>query len=300
MNPTSYIMSNMVSGYGLEPIRQKRNAIPPLKNPVMLKSCTAAPDDWVIGFMLDGVPTAVPVKIMETHEVVQLKNKGRWITLTYCPLTKSAVTYYNLWGTSGLLYNSNVVLFSENDGISLMPQILGKIVNGDRFDNTVPRMRVYQTTRYAWESVFPNTLWIQGITGVKYVEKYAKYNDASKPAFPVMYLPPPIQGRNIMNPVVGFNLNGNNYCVFEADVGFEPIFIRNIDNVTVYGSVEAPDSIKIQRNNLGCIDIIYKGQYLNAIQCLFFAWYANFPTSYIVNYNLEIIESMSEIFPWMV
>jgi len=297
MNPTSYIMSNMVSGYGIHPPQQKRNANPPLKNPKLSAHTDAEKTDWVLGFFINGRPVAVPVKVAETHEIVQFKNDGRWVTLTYCPLTKSAVLYYNLWGSSGLLYNSNLVLFSENDGISLMPQILGKIVNGDLFDQIVPGARVYQTTRYTWESQFPGTLWVNGRKGVKYL---SKYDQQSTPSFPIMHRPPVIPGRSPKDMVVGFNLNGNYYCVFDEDVQpGQTLYVENIDNVTVYGVMEAPESIQIRRNSLGAIDIVYKGEKLVAVDCHFFAWYANFPASFIVGYNLQIIESLNDLYPWL-
>lgn len=297
MNPTSFVMSNLVSSLGMDHPRQIRNHPPPLKNPKLSHTTNASMNEIVLGFFINDVPVAVPLSVAENHKVIQIKNKGRWVSLTYCPLTRSGVIFYNLWGTTGLLYNSNIVLFSENDGLSLMPQLLGRIINGVNFNQLVPKIRVYQTSRYGWERVFPNTLYIQGNS----TNKYDSYDVSPHlPQFPLMHLPPSIPGKGPKNIVVGFNLNGNNYCVFDTDIlPNQPLYIRNIDNITVYGSVKAPNSIKIQRDPTGSIEILYEDRPINAIECYFFAWYATFPDTYIVGVNLDFTTDIEELYPWI-
>ena len=78
--------------------------------------------DWdrVLGVFHNGIAKAYPIKIMEKHEVVNDKFDGQAVTVTYCPLCFSGMTFdtqgkhgHLSFGVSGLLYNSDVLLYDR-------------------------------------------------------------------------------------------------------------------------------------------------------------------------------------------
>ncbi len=102
--------------------------------------------DRVLGVEINGESRAYPFSILTWHEIVNDTVGGMPIAVTYCPLCDSAVVFSRVvgeetleFGVSGLLYNSNVLLFDrrtpEPDGSlpvveSLWSQLLMKAVCG--------------------------------------------------------------------------------------------------------------------------------------------------------------------------
>ncbi len=86
-----------------------------------------------------------PHKILDWHEVVNDQSGLGNTVLSYCPLTGTAALWSskvagkNLsFGVSGLLYNSNLVLYDRTTDSS-WPQMLQQAVNGDLIE-TVPNI----------------------------------------------------------------------------------------------------------------------------------------------------------------
>ncbi|WP_372718299.1 DUF3179 domain-containing (seleno)protein, partial [Novipirellula sp.] len=94
------------------------------------------------------------------------------IAVTYCPLCDSAVVFDRRtplgereFGVSGLLYNSNVLMYDRSNAESLWSQIKGEGVSGPgaRMKLTVLPMEL--TTWAAWQTRHPNTTVISSETG---------------------------------------------------------------------------------------------------------------------------------------
>ncbi len=121
-----------------------RDAIPALVNP-KLESAEAA--DWlgddarVIVVEAGGEAVAVPLVILNWHEVANLTVGGEPVAATYCPLCDSATVFSRRlkkkdgktetleFGVSGALYNSNVLMYDRTDK-GLWSQVLMKAVTG--------------------------------------------------------------------------------------------------------------------------------------------------------------------------
>lgn len=97
--------------------------------------------DRVIGVRLNGQARAYPVNVLNWHEVVNDTLGGRPIAVTYSPLCDAAVVFdrrlgsesAELFGHSGLLYNSNLVLYDrrpEHRGESLWSQLQARAIAG--------------------------------------------------------------------------------------------------------------------------------------------------------------------------
>jgi hypothetical protein len=79
-----------------------------------------ADDEPVLALEVDGDARAYPVQILTWHEIVNDEIGGEPITVSYCPLCNSAVAYVRKvdgavldFGTSGLLYNSSLVMYDR-------------------------------------------------------------------------------------------------------------------------------------------------------------------------------------------
>lgn len=100
-----------------------RDGIPALTHPEVLEGGSAEfmrPDDLVIGVQRNGEARAYPLRIMAWHELVNDRLGGQDILVTYCPLCRSTLVFdrrvdgvVREFGVSGLLYNSNVLMYSR-------------------------------------------------------------------------------------------------------------------------------------------------------------------------------------------
>ncbi len=144
------------------------DAIPAITDPVML-----SPDrvnylsgrDMVFGVVIDGDARAYPHNIGWWHEIVNDVVGGRPICVTFCPLTGTGLVYDGVdtngdrleLGVSGLLYNTNLVMFNRSEPRSLYPQIFSTAMFGDRQGHTLDLLPVVETTWDTWKRMYPQT-----------------------------------------------------------------------------------------------------------------------------------------------
>lgn len=82
--------------------------------------------DRVIGLELDGHAVAYPIAVLNWHELVNDTVAGQAVLVTYCGLTDSSAAYSRIvkgeeltFGFSGLVYNSNTLLYDRRDARGL-------------------------------------------------------------------------------------------------------------------------------------------------------------------------------------
>lgn len=122
------------------------------------------PDDRVLGIAIGGSAKAYPVRILNWHEVVNDEIGGLPVVITYCPLCASGVAFDRrvegeviVFGVSGLLYNSNVLLY-DRQSESLWTQIGMRAVAGPRTGTRLRALPLYHGTWSAWRARHPGTL----------------------------------------------------------------------------------------------------------------------------------------------
>ncbi len=116
------------------------DGIPPIDDPKFVTVTEA--DDWlndvepVLVVDIDGDVRAYPIQILMWHEIVNDTVGGVPLSVTYCPLCNSAVTFERTvrgvettFGTSGSLYFANLVMYDRATE-SLWNQIDGRAVVG--------------------------------------------------------------------------------------------------------------------------------------------------------------------------
>ena len=151
---------------GLIPAREihgggpPRDGIPALYMPKFVRAAeqtTMKSDDRILGVFVGGIAKAFPVNILAYHEVVNDWTQQTHLVVTYCPLCGSGMAFQSgtdgqaLFGVSGLLYNSDVLLYDHGTE-SLWSQILGKSVTGPRQGEQLPSIPVVHTNSF-WFAV---------------------------------------------------------------------------------------------------------------------------------------------------
>lgn len=144
-----------------------RDGIPALTDPPRLSAQDAdgwlMADDRVMGLVVGGEAVAYPVRILNWHEIVNDVVGGRTVVVTYCPLCGSGIVFdarvggqRALFGVSGLLYKSDVLLFDRATE-SLFSQILMKAVTGPLRGTELTALPAVSTTWEAWRRKHPDT-----------------------------------------------------------------------------------------------------------------------------------------------
>ena len=175
-----------------------RDGIPALTDPPRLSAEEAdawlRDDDRVMGLVLGGEAVTYPVRILNWHEIVNDVVGGKPVAVTYCPLCGSGVVFdarvggrRTIFGVSGLLYNSDVLLFDRATE-SLISQLMMKAISGPLRGTELATIPVVITTWEAWRRRHPDTevLSYQLPYGRDYgTDPYNRYHRSGATLFPV-------------------------------------------------------------------------------------------------------------------
>lgn len=159
------------------------NGIPPLRSP---KTMPAADATWlrdrhiVFGILVNGEARAYPKRILAWHEMATDRLGGVDLTIVYCTLCGTVIPYESgtggrrfTFGTSGLLYRSNKLMF-DDETHSLWSSIEGVPVVGSLVGSglRLPFLPVVTTTWGEWRRDHPATTVLSLETG--YERDYAE------------------------------------------------------------------------------------------------------------------------------
>lgn len=148
------------------------------------------PDDRVLGVVVGSKARAYPIRILNWHEVVNDRIMGVPITVTYCPLCGTGMVFRAsrkgkrmVFGVSGLLYNSDVLLY-DRETESLWSQLKMEAVAGPRLGERLEWLPVRHTTWAAWREAHPETEVLSLRTG--HQRDYARDPYADYAAIPTL------------------------------------------------------------------------------------------------------------------
>ena len=194
-----------------------RDGIPALDNPVFVAAEDAGfmhDHDRVLGLDLSGTAKAYPIRILNYHEVVNDAFDGTPVTVTYCPLCGSGMAFSSIaggsfksFGVSGLLYNSDVLLY-DRETESLWSQIMGRAVSGPLKGERLTPIALAHTTWKDWWAEHPDTQVLSTKTGHlrNYDhDPYEGYAGTGRILFPVSNIDSRLDTKEL---VVGLELNG--------------------------------------------------------------------------------------------
>lgn len=151
-----------------------RDGIPSIDRPAFVPATKAsflADDDRIIGLKINGTVRAYPIKILNWHEIVNDRVGSQHFVVTYCPLCGSGMVFASnagngalVFGVSGLLYNSDMLLYDRNTE-SLWSQIRSQAISGRLQGTELPQLPAQHTTWGDWRADHPDSEVLSDNTG---------------------------------------------------------------------------------------------------------------------------------------
>ena len=230
----------------------------------------------VLGVSFNGIAKAYPTRILDRHEIVNDDLNGIKVAITFCPLCGSGVGVISkvngidrTFGVSGLLYNSDVLLY-DRETESLWSQIMGKAISGNSSDQELQLIPTENTSWEDWKSRHPETLVLTTETGFErdYETKaYGAYLVSDRLMFPVNNKDSRISNKE---KIIGLEIDGKFKAYPFNKLKSEKFPITDVLNgqeILIYYDRKAK-SARIEDA---------EGNVLPAITMFWFAWYAFHP-----------------------
>jgi hypothetical protein len=306
------------------------NGIPPLVYPRALAAQDARylrDNNVVFGVSINGEARAYPKRILAWHELATDRVGGVELTVVYCTLCGTVIPYESMvagrvvrFGTSGLLYRSNKLMFDEQTA-SLWNTIEGEPVVGPLSDSglTLTPREVVTTTWGEWRTAHPDTTVLSLDTGHKrdYGEgvAYRDYFASDELYFRVSQVdrrlknkaevltlrvrsrasgdPQPVAIDAALlkrNPVFHFDVNGRRMVVVTSARGANRVYELG-DRAIVLQSARAGDSVTDAAGGRWRVteealirdsDEPVHLPRVVAVRAFWFGWYAQFPETVLI------------------
>ena len=261
-----------------------RDGIPSIDNPKFISAEKAdflKPADRVLGVEINGKARAYPIRILNWHEIVNDIHNGKPIAVTFCPLCGSGIVYdatfngkAHKFGVSGLLYNSDVLLY-DRETETLWSQILSKGISGKLVGSELDIIPSSHTSWKAWRAKHPNTEVLSTNTGSSRNydrTPYAGYDKGRETYFPLAFRS---QKYHPKERVLGVSINGKHkvYPFTELAKIKRGLLEDTFSGQVLHLSFDAENRDGLIKDNSGDI--------LPSINTFWFAWYAFHPDTEI-------------------
>ena len=174
-----------------------KDAIPAITNPqkVSVANADFAKDNWrVAAVTVNGETAGYPLEILLWHEIIN-DNLGKVpVAVTYCPLCDSVAVFKRSFkakdgkemigefGVSGLLLNSNVVMYNRRTN-ALWSQAFMQALSGPNSGKSLEHYKVKMMTFKDFKKKFPKAQFLSNKTGHRRpygYNPYKKYWDSDK------------------------------------------------------------------------------------------------------------------------
>ncbi|MCG8572896.1 MAG: DUF3179 domain-containing protein [Spirochaetes bacterium] len=259
-----------------------RDGIPAIDQPRFISVAQVDflnPEDKIIGLNYQGVIKAYPIKILNWHEIVNDKTGNQNIIITYCPLCGSGVIFNgNLngknysFGVSGLLYNSDVLLY-DRETESLWSQLKEQAISGPQKGEMLKKIPAEYLRWADWKKKYPHAKVLSTETGYSRNYQQDPYLGYAK------------------NPRIWFEVENQSDQFFSKEIIYGlkiddfakayPINLLNKKNNT-FTDQFAHHKITIKRIGQGAYQFYdSQGNVLPVIQAFWFAWYTFHPQTEI-------------------
>lgn len=268
------------------------DGIPPVEEPLYhsMSQADFLLDDQDVVFIVEADENVFiyPQKILVWHEIVNEEFDGEKVSITYCPLTGSAIGYKGSFagietdfGTSGKLINSNLVMY-DRETESYFPQILGIAVDGDLKGERLEEFPVLWSTWGSVKDYYEEAQVLSENTGFirdynrdpygSYVEGSGYYYNNAL-VFPVMYQDNRFERKEV---------------VIAGRIGDDPFAIRKstlAEENTVRFTLGEQSIVAYYDENLDTARVFIESggeeEFVNSYDIMWFAWYAFFPETMV-------------------
>ncbi len=262
-----------------------KDGIPALSDPELIDALDATylqPNDRILGIEIDGIARAYPISILNWHEIVNDQINHQQFAVTFCPLCGTGVAFSSNvagkvteFGVSGLLYNSDVLLYDKNTE-SLWSQIMGVAISGALVGEKLKSIPISHTTWRDWLAQHPDTRVLSTDTG--YARDYARnpyagYEQSRQLFFGVNNKAP--ENYHPKEQVFGLEFNGvyKAYPFTELEKHGKPRFKDSVNGISV--------TIDWDSKNQSVIILNSDGVKIAGIQGYWFAWFAFHPDTLV-------------------
>lgn len=201
------------------------DGIPSIDDPAFAAAHEAdfvSDSDLVIGLNIDGDARAYPLFILVWHEIVNDRVGGTPVAVTYCPLCFTSQVFERLpggreaeFGTSGRLYNSNLVMYDRLTG-TYWSQALGTAIKGELAGSVLDTVPFDVISWGDWKRLYPDTVVLSTDTGHLRpygTDPYGSYYTDSTIMFPVENDDQRMHPKEI---ILGFDIGGT-YKAYRQD-----------------------------------------------------------------------------------
>jgi len=236
-------------------------------------------NELVLVLLYEEVERVYPLQIMVFHEIANDEINGDPILITYCPLCGSGIAYERTvevdgkdietkFGTSGKLYNSNLVMYDELTD-TYWTQIEGQAIVGELTGQKLKDMSIDTVVWRDWKAEHKDSEVLSQDTGFSRNygrDPYGSYYEDSFLIFPVENSDDRVHPKTV---IFGIEING----VFKAYK--EDDLIEKGEIQDSFGGV----NLKIERSSDGIVTItnINTGEEIVKERDFWFAWYAFHP-----------------------
>lgn len=264
-----------------------KDGIPSIDEPTFVSVSKA--DEWiadnelVLALEYEGVKRVYPLQIMTWHEIVNDKIEGDAILVTYCPLCGSGIAYERTingeeveFGTSGKLYNSNLVMYDRKTD-TYWTQIGGQAIIGELTGMTLELIDMDTVTWGEWKKAHPDSEVLSKDTGFDRQygsDPYANYFEDSFLMFPVENQDDRISNKEV---IFGIEIGGEFKAYRETDIESEQIITDEFEGVP----------IKIEKKKSGAVEITRTDteETIPKERDFWFAWYAFHPNTQLYGFE---------------
>lgn len=263
-----------------------KDGIPSIDNPKFVSVDDAdlwiSDNELVLGLNYNGIQKVYPLQIMVWHEIVNDWFLDDPILISYCPLCGSGIAYMREinseeveFGTSGKLYNSNLVMYDRKTD-SYWTQIDGRAVVGELAGYELELIPMDTVNWSEWKTAYPDSLVLSQDTGYNRDygrDPYGSYYEEDYLFFPVGEENDRISPKEV---VFGIEINGEYKAYLEKDV----LEKENFEDVV------GGEDVFIERRESGEIYFIVDGERLGYERGFWFAWYAFHPETEVYEKEL--------------
>ena len=238
-------------------------------------------DEWiqdnelVLSIIYKGVKRIYPLQILVWHEIVNDNIAGDPVLITYCPLCGSGIAYERKvnnqetrFGTSGKLYNSNLVMYDELTN-TYWTQIEGKAIIGELTGRELKEISIDTVTWKDWKEQHHDSEVLSKKTGFfrNYgKDPYGNYYEDSFLLFPVESKDSRIHPKT---PVLGIEINGQYKAYKEADLKEKKTIEDTFNGIKIRLEMDKAGAVKIT-------DLLTNKEIVKE-RDFWFAWYAFHP-----------------------
>ena len=233
-------------------------------------------DELVLGLVYDGVKRVYPLQILVWHEIVNDFINNKPVLITYCPLCGSGIAYERTidgeaveFGTSGKLFNSNLVMYDRKTD-TYWSQIGGTAIVGELTGRELNAISIDTVTWKEWKDNNPDSEVLSKDTG--FIRQYGRdpygsYYDNEEIIFPVENFDTRSHPKAV---IFGIEIDGKHKAYREAD-------LKELD-----GKIEDTFNginVLVERDSSGIVKITNKdtGEEIVKERDFWFAWAAFHP-----------------------